>query len=106
MRPLIILTTTSSAAEARKIAEALVTDRLAACVQILPEVNSVYRWKGAVEQTSEILLIIKTIGSRFEQVKTRILELHSYDTPEVVGIEITDVSKDYLDWLLSETKKT
>ncbi|MGH9898890.1 MAG: divalent-cation tolerance protein CutA [Pyrinomonadaceae bacterium] len=100
VRPLIVLTTTSNAAEAKKIAEALVTDRLAACVQIVPEVLSVYRWKDAVEQASEVVLIIKTTSSRFESVKSAILELHSYETPEVVGIEIAEAAKEYLDWLL------
>jgi periplasmic divalent cation tolerance protein len=95
----IVLTTASSADEARSIAEALVERRLAACVNLVPRIQSVYRWKGKVEKATEWLLVIKTEASAFERVRDAIKELHSYSVPECVLIEITDGSQEYLAWL-------
>jgi periplasmic divalent cation tolerance protein len=96
---LLVLTTAGSEEEARKIAHALVERRLAACVNIVPRVQSVYRWEGKVESAEEFLLVIKTTRAREEQVKTTIRELHSYQLPECVAIAIDRGSPEYLQWI-------
>ncbi|HUQ50397.1 MAG TPA: divalent-cation tolerance protein CutA [Terriglobales bacterium] len=98
----IILTTTASRDEARKIATALVDRRLAACVNIVPGVKSVYRWKEKVESSSEWLVVIKTSQKRFQAVQEVIHELHTYDLPEVLSIAIEGGSKQYLKWLTQQ----
>jgi periplasmic divalent cation tolerance protein len=95
----IVLTTAGSEEEARKIAFHLVEHRLAACVNIVPKVSSIYRWKDAVEEAQEWLLIVKTTGGAFEQVRQAIAELHSYDLPECICLSIEDGSQNYLDWI-------
>ncbi|HSM84572.1 MAG TPA: divalent-cation tolerance protein CutA [Candidatus Limnocylindrales bacterium] len=95
----IVLTTAGSAEEARKIAHALVERRLAACVNIIPQVESVYRWQGRAESAGEWLLLIKTQASSFERLRDAIKELHSYALPECVLLEISDGSRPYLDWV-------
>jgi len=95
----IVLTTAGSQEEARKIAHALVDRRLAACVNIVPQVESVYRWQGKVESASEWLLVIKTQASAFERVRNTIKELHSYDLPECVMLEVAAGSEEYLNWI-------
>ena len=95
----IVLTTAGSQDEAQKIASALVERRLAACVNIVPRIESVYRWQGKVESATEWLLIIKIEAKTFERVRDAIKELHSYELPECVMIEITDGSKAYLEWI-------
>jgi periplasmic divalent cation tolerance protein len=99
----IVLTTAGSHDEARKIAQALVERRLAACVSIVPRIESVYRWKDQVESAEEWLLIIKTRTQRFEKVRDAIEELHSYDLPECIMLEIAEGDKAYLDWLAQNT---
>jgi len=96
---LIILTTTGSEDEARKSAEALVERRLAACVNIVSQVHSVYRWRGEVEQADEYLLLVKTVREREEQVRATIRELHSYEIPECIAIQIEGGSAEYLKWI-------
>jgi periplasmic divalent cation tolerance protein len=96
---LVVLTTSGSETEARKIAQALVERRLAACVNIVPRIQSVYRWKGRVEQAEEYLLLIKTVKAREEQVRSAIHELHSYDLPECIAVPIDSGSAEYLKWL-------
>ena len=96
---LLILTTTGSEAEAKKIAQALVECRAAACVNILPGVQSVYRWQGKLENSEEWLLLIKTSKSKEEQVCTKLRELHSYDLPECVSLTIDGGSAEYLKWI-------
>ena len=97
----IILTTAGSQEEARKIANALIERRLAACVNIVPQIESIYRWQGKVENAAECLLVIKTQASVFAQVRDAIRELHSYELPECLVLEITDGSTDYLSWIAS-----
>jgi periplasmic divalent cation tolerance protein len=96
---LLVLTTAGSMEEARKIAQALVERRLAACVNIIPRVQSVYRWEGKVEQAEEYFLLIKTTKFREEEVGTAIRELHSYQLPECIAIPIESGSAGYLKWL-------
>ena len=95
----IVLTTASSAEEARKIAHALVDRRLAACVNIVPQVESIYRWQEKIEVSPEWLLIIKTHAESFDRVRDAIKDLHSYEVPECIMLEITAGSDAYLEWL-------
>ncbi len=95
----IVLTTAASEEEARKIARALVDRRLAACVNIVPQITSIYRWQGAVEEAGEWLLIVKTTVVHFGQVRQAIAELHSYDLPECLCLAIEDGSPAYLQWI-------
>jgi periplasmic divalent cation tolerance protein len=96
---LIVFCTCGSEDEAERIANALVNERLAACVNILPPVESIYRWQGAVERAREILLVIKTTAGRFSALRDRIEAIHSYDTPEIIAMEVAEGSERYLAWL-------
>src|ERR1700730_1405996 len=96
---LLVLSTAGSDSEARKIAQTLVERRLAACVNIVPRVQSVYRWEGKVGQAEEYLLLVKTVKAREEDLRAAIRELHSYDLPECIAIPIESGSADYLSWL-------
>ncbi|MGH9554709.1 MAG: divalent-cation tolerance protein CutA [Terriglobales bacterium] len=95
----IVLTTAGSPEEARKIANGLVERRLAACVNIVGPMESVYRWQGAVETAAEFLLVIKTTAAAFARIRDAIRELHSYEVPECVMLSIEDGSEAYLKWL-------
>lgn len=95
----IVLTTAGSEEEARKIAKHLVERQFAACVNVIPRVTSIYRWKGKVEEAGEWLLIIKTTGSAFNEVRTAITDLHSYELPECICLSIENGSADYLQWI-------
>jgi len=97
--PSIVLTTTGSAELAEKIAAALVERRLAACVNIVGPLRSVYRWQGQVERAEERLLLIKTTAERFQAVRATIRELHTYELPEVLAWPITQGDESYLAWL-------
>jgi len=99
----IVLTTAGSQEEARKIAHALVERRLAACVNIVPQIESTYRWQGKVETATEWLLVIKTQARAFERVRDAIQELHSYDLPECVMLEVAAGSSEYLRWIEDST---
>jgi len=100
----IVLTTAGSEKEAHQIARALVERRLAACVNVLPQIESVYRWQGEVESAREWLLIIKTRAEKFAAVRDAILELHSYEVPECIVLQIEDGSPTYLQWLEESTQ--
>jgi periplasmic divalent cation tolerance protein len=95
----LVLTTAGSREEAQRIAHALVERRLAACVNIVPGIESVYRWKETIEQEDEWLLLIKTTTSAFEHVRDAIKELHSYKLAECICVDIEDGSLEYLKWL-------
>ena len=96
---LIVLTTTSNAVEAENLARKIVDARLAACVQILPHIRSVYFWEGKVHAEPEHLLLIKTLHERFDDLREFIVSNHSYDTPEITAIETDKVSERYNAWL-------
>lgn len=102
---LIVLVTTSSNDEAASIAHSIVSERLAACVNIVAEIQSVYRWEGKVSHDREALLIIKSTDERYPELERRIKELHSYSTPEVVALKIQRGSEHYLNWLRESTAK-
>jgi periplasmic divalent cation tolerance protein len=95
----LVLCTAGSEHEARKIANALVDRKLAACVNIIPRIESIYRWQGKVESSREWLLLIKTTAEKFDAVRNAIRELHSYELPECIAITLEDGSYDYLQWI-------
>jgi periplasmic divalent cation tolerance protein len=95
----IVLSTAGSVEEAHKIARYLVENQLAACVNIVPEIESIYRWQGKVESSSESLLLIKTTSGNVASVEEAIRELHSYDLAECIAIVIEGGSSEYLDWI-------
>ena len=99
----VVLSTAGSADEAERIATALVEERLAACVNLVPGLTSIYRWQGAVERASEILLVIKTRRARVTALVARLTALHGYDVPEAIVLPIDGGGKPYLAWLLGET---
>ena len=100
----IVLSMAGSEQDAHKIAHSLLQRRLAACVNIVPQVQSIYRWKGEIESAQEWLLLIKTRADKFPAVRDAIGELHSYEVPECVVLEIEDGSLPYLQWLEKATQ--
>jgi len=94
----IVLTTCPDAASAERIARALVEEKLAACVNMLPPMRSIYRWEGQIEDATEQLLVIKT-AQQFAVVRDRIRSLHPYELPEIITVPIADGLPDYLAWL-------
>ena len=95
----IVLTTCPDAASAERIARVLVEEGLAACVNILPPMRSIYRWKGKIEDASEQLLVIKSAASRFPAIRDRLRSLHPYELPEIIAVPIADGLPEYLAWL-------
>jgi periplasmic divalent cation tolerance protein len=95
----LVLTTASSKEEARRLAKELVERRLAACVNIVPNINSIYRWKEKVEESQEFLLLMKTTESGVPKLRDAIQELHSYEVPECIVLLIEDGSAAYLKWI-------
>jgi periplasmic divalent cation tolerance protein len=98
---IMVLMTAGSREEAVRLADVLVVARLAACVQILPEIESVYHWQGKVERSPEVLLLAKTTLQNFTELEAMVRSLHSYETPEIIALPITAVSAPYLEWLTS-----
>ena len=96
---IVVFMTAGNADEARRIANELVERQLAACVQILPEIESVYRWNGEVQRETELLLLAKTTAARFDDLERAVREIHSYDTPEIVAVPMAHVSEPYRAWL-------
>ncbi|HUP23932.1 MAG TPA: divalent-cation tolerance protein CutA [Thermoanaerobaculia bacterium] len=102
--PILVLSTAGSMEEGERIARALVEERLAACVNLVPGVRSVYRWRGEVQSDAEVLLVIKTVRERFPALRARVRELHSYELPELVCIEPSGGEEEYLAWVVAETR--
>jgi periplasmic divalent cation tolerance protein len=100
----IVFCSAGSEDEARKIARHLVEQRLAACVNIVPRMESIYRWQGKLESSGEWLLLIKTTVERFPAVRDAIRDLHSYELPECIAISIEDGSSGYLEWIAQSVK--
>jgi len=96
---IVVFMTAANGEEATRLADLLIGAHLAACVQILPEMESVYRWQGKIERQSEILLIAKTTGAKFAELEREVRALHSYETPEIVAIPLVAGSTPYLEWL-------
>ena len=98
-QPIAVFITASNNEEASRLADMLVEQKLAACVQILAPMQSVYRWEGKVERQEEVLLIAKTVNSKFAELEREVRALHSYETPEIVAVPLTALSEPYLQWL-------
>jgi periplasmic divalent cation tolerance protein len=96
---LVVLTTAPNSDEADRLAHEIVEKKLAACVQVLPSMTSVYFWEGKIQTESEHLLLIKTLEEKFDALSEFIRTHHSYDVPEIVAIEAKKVSEDYLNWM-------
>jgi periplasmic divalent cation tolerance protein len=96
---LIVFCTCPNHAEASQLAHSIVTDGVAACVNIIPAIESVYRWQGKIETSHEVLLLIKTTRTLFPALRELIVKLHSYDTPEVIAVPVADGAAKYLAWL-------
>ena len=99
---IVVLSTCGSAEEAEKIARRLIELRLAACVNVLAGVRSFYRWKEAIEDSGEWLLVIKTSRTRFDSLRAELERLHTYEVPEIVALPIVDGAPNYLNWLDAE----
>lgn len=95
----LVLNTCPDGETARRLAEALVEEKLAACVNILPGLSSVYRWKGAVEHEAEHLLLIKTTAGRYPELEQAIRARHPYEVPEIIALPLSAGSAPYLDWV-------
>ena len=96
---LIVYCTCSSREEALKLANAIVSEGAGACVNLLPLVESVYRWEGKIETAQEVMLLIKTTREQFDPLRDLIVNLHSYDTPEIIGVPVVAGLPKYLEWL-------
>jgi periplasmic divalent cation tolerance protein len=96
---LLVLVTVPNRETADKLGEALVGERLAACVNVVAGVRSIYRWKGAVERDDELLCICKTTRDGFERLRARVVELHPYELPEVIALPVEHGHAPYLDWI-------
>lgn len=104
MTVLVAYCTCPDAETASRIAEALVTERLAACVNMLPGVRSVYRWQGGVEHADEVLLVIKTTRDRLDALTARLPSLHPYELPELAAVEAAGGLPAYLAWVAEQTR--
>lgn len=102
---IVVFITSPNEDEAAMIASALVEEKLAACVNIIRNIRSIYTWQGKVEDDTEVLMIAKTQKSLFDSLKNRVKELHSYDVPEIIALPVVAGSKDYLNWIRESTKK-
>jgi periplasmic divalent cation tolerance protein len=101
---LVVLITVGNTDEASRIADALVSQRKAACVNIVPRISSVFRWEGKIESEQESLLLVKTRAELFPAVVDLIKRIHSYDVPEIIALPIIGGNEDYLTWLGEETQ--
>ena len=104
MTVLVCFCTCPDADSATRLADALVGERLAACVSVVPGLRSVYRWQGAIERSDESLLLIKTSRDRLDLLTTRVRDLHPYELPEVVAVEVAGGLSTYLDWVVEQTR--
>ena len=102
----LVFMTASNSEEAGKVARALVEEGLAACVNVLEGCRSIYRWKGKVVDEGEVLMLAKTNRKQFSQLERRVRELHSYDVPEIIAVDLKDISPGYLKFLEETLTKT
>lgn len=101
---LVVITTVPDQNVGVKIAEALLQQRLAACVHLLPAGRSMYRWQGKIEDRAEITILIKTTTARYAELEATIKRLHPFEVPEIVAFPISQILPAYFDWILGETK--
>ncbi len=106
MRAIVVLTTVGTEEQAKGIARELIASRLAACVNIVPGIRSVYRWRGKVCEDGEWLLVVKTVEDEFEAVSETIQELHSYDVPEILAFNVTQGEEAFLEWIETSVDKS
>ncbi|MDI6745261.1 MAG: divalent-cation tolerance protein CutA [Thermodesulfovibrionales bacterium] len=104
MESIVVFITASNENEAANIARALVEGRLAACVNIVGNLRSIYSWQGKVEDESEVLMIVKTRKKLFHSLSQKVREMHSYSVPEIIALPIVEGSEDYLKWLKEATE--
>ncbi len=102
---IVVLTTTPDIEEAKTLAQKIITEKLAACVQVLPKMKSFYFWENAVRTESEHLLLIKTLPAKFSELEKFIQANHSYDVPEIVALQSSEVAESYLGWITDYLKK-
>ena len=102
---IIVFCTFSNLEEAKSIAPVLIEKKLAACCTILPQVTSFYSWESKIEESQEILMMIKTSHKCYDQLEKQIKMMHSYSVPEIISVDINQGSKAYIDWILESTKK-
>ena len=100
----IVLITTNTLDNAKDIARALVSEKIAACVNIISGINSIYEWKGTIEEDTEFLLIVKTLSNNLEILEKRIREIHPYEVPEILSIPIESLSESYNNWLINAVR--
>lgn len=98
----LIYITTSESSESKKIAKILLEEKLVACTNIIPQINSLYLWKGEIEEDKESLLVAKTREDKVDQVIKRVEEIHSYETPCILQVEVKKGSQAYLEWMENE----
>lgn len=101
---IVVFMTAANGEEATRLADMLVGAHLAACVQIFPEIESVYRWEGKIERQPEVLLLAKTTRAKFDDLEREVRALHSYDTPEIIAVPVLIGSGPYLEWLIKATQ--
>jgi len=104
MSELLVLCTCPDADTAQRLAHALVEQRLAACVSLLPGLRSVYRWQGEIEESSELMLLAKSTQERFPALRVALEDMHPYEVPEIIAIAIADGLPAYLDWLRAQVE--
>ncbi len=97
--PVVIMTTTNTEREAKALAESIVRDRIAACVQVLPKIHSVFEWEGNIHSDQEYLLLIKTFEKQTSKVRKKLEEEHSYEVPEFIVLPVIEASDDYANWM-------
>ena len=102
---LVVYVTAPAGEEAQRLARALVQEKLAACVNRIPGVESTYTWEGGVERDTEDLLIVKTRADLFDRLKERIQALHGYDVPEIIAVPVAKGSESYLEWITASLSR-
>jgi len=100
---IVVLITVASREEAEKIGRRLVEDRLAACVNVIPQVRSLFTWEGTVSQEDEVLLVVKSRRARFRELASTVKQLHSYTVPEIIALPILEGAAEYLRWITDVT---
>lgn len=101
---IIILCTINDFNQAKEISKKIIQEKLAACVNVIPHISSIYFWNDEIVEDDEYLMLIKTRKNLFEKLKLKITQLHTYDVPEIISLNIDDGSKLYLDWISASTK--
>ena len=101
---LLVFCTSPDFNEAKNISRTLVEKKLAACCNIIPKISSIYKWQGNVEESQEILILIKTTQKNYDQLEKEIKMLHSYSVPEIIATKIVTGSRAYIDWIMDSTK--